>query len=161
MHSSTMSASWTWCSISIRCAVTFLTIHADADPVTEIRFMPFWTRCSWREKLKKRAKTWSCPDWRLWRSSSDIAPIGILCTWCSPFSSLRSNFTFHTVTNTLLNSRALTYDRRSPRADAKLCIARSQIHFLLTCTVFSIFEPSIEIWRESTKREQTPVARLY
>ena len=28
----------------VRC--DFLTIRADADPVTHIRFMPFWTKCS-------------------------------------------------------------------------------------------------------------------
>lgn len=46
----------------------FLTIRADADPVADIRFMPFWTKYFWQERLKKRAKMWSCPDWRLWRS---------------------------------------------------------------------------------------------
>jgi hypothetical protein len=40
----------------------FLTILVDADPVTDIRFMPFWTKCSWRERLKKRVKTLSYPD---------------------------------------------------------------------------------------------------
>lgn len=44
----------------VRC--NFLTIRANANPVTHIRFMPFWTKCFWQERLKKRAKTWYCPD---------------------------------------------------------------------------------------------------
>jgi hypothetical protein len=61
----------------------FLTIRADADPVADIRFMPFSTRYFWRERLKKRARMWSCPDWRLWRSWSDIIPVAYLYTPCS------------------------------------------------------------------------------
>jgi Clathrin adaptor complex small chain len=39
-----------------------LTLRADIDPVADIRFMPFWTKYFWQERLKKRAKMWSCPD---------------------------------------------------------------------------------------------------
>jgi hypothetical protein len=61
----------------------FLTIRANADPVADIRFMPFWTKYFWQERLKKRAKMWSCPDWRLWRSWSDIVLVAYLSTRCS------------------------------------------------------------------------------
>ena len=65
----------------VRCDL--LIIRADPDPVADIRFTPFWTKYSWQERSKKRAKTWSCPDWRLWRSWSDIIPIAYLSTPCS------------------------------------------------------------------------------
>jgi hypothetical protein len=40
----------------------------------------------------------------------------------------------NSVTSTFFNDRVFTWVRRSPRADTNnLCIARSQIHLLLTC----------------------------
>ena len=116
-----------------------LTIRTDADPVADIRFMPFWTKYFWQERLKRRAKMWSCPDWRLWRSWSDI--VAYLCTprmFCLSSLALILWFTAlflpTRLPSPLFNSRVLTYVRRSPRADANnLCFARSQIRFLLTC----------------------------
>jgi hypothetical protein len=124
----------------------FSSLRADADPVADIRFMPFWTKYFWQERLKKRAKMWSCLDWRLWRSWSDIW--SLICLLCVLLSSLALIlwFTFlispDSVTSTLFNGRVLTYVHRSRRADANdPCIARSQIHFLLTCILYSNLYP--------------------